>query len=159
MIDTVKNMPDVKIMIISKGQITQKNSNELSKGKKIVLFGVPGAFTGTCSNKHLPSYINLADKMKKKGIKDIYCMSVNDPSVMKAWQESYENGKKIKMIADGNADLTKALELDKDYSKSYMGVRSKRFALIADNNQIITLNIEEPSQYHVSSAEYIINQI
>ena len=159
MIDTVKNMPDVKIKLVNKGNIEETTSRTISNGKKIILFGVPGAFTSTCSNKHLPSYISLADNIKKKGIDEIYCMSVNDPNVMKAWQSYQKNGNKIIMIADGNADLTKALELDKDYSASFMGLRSKRFALIADNNQIITLNIEEVGQYKVSSAEYILNQL
>ena len=97
--------------------------------------------------------------MKIKGISSIYCLSVNDPSVMKAWQEQYSEGNKIIMIADGNADLTKSLELDKDYSSSFMGLRSKRFSLLSDNNKISIINIEEPGEYKISSAEYIINQI
>ena len=86
-------------------------------------------------------------------------MSVNDPYVMQAWQLSYKKGNKVIMIADGNGDLTKALELDEDRSNNFMGLRSKRFALIADNNQIITLNVDEQGKYEVSAAEYILNQI
>ena len=97
MIDTVKNMPDVKIKLVNKGNIEETTSRTISNGKKIILFGVPGAFTSTCSNKHLPSYISLADNIKKKGIDEIYSMSVNDPNVMKAWQSYQKNGNKIIM--------------------------------------------------------------
>ena len=159
MIDAVKNMPNVKLKIINNGVINLSDSRNLSKGKKIIIFGLPGAYTGTCSNEHLPGYIKLSDKFKKKGIDDIYCMSVNDPYVMQAWQLSYKKGNKVIMIADGNGDLTKALELDEDRSNNFMGLRSKRFALIADNNQIITLNVDEQGKYEVSAAEYILNQI
>tara|TARA_Y100001970_G_C14086340_1_gene777532 strand:- start:461 stop:940 length:480 start_codon:yes stop_codon:yes gene_type:complete len=159
MIDAVKNMPNVKLKIINNGVINLSDSRNLSKGKKIIIFGIPGAYTGTCSNEHLPGYIKLSDKFKKKGIDDIYCMSVNDPYVMQAWQLSYKKGNKVIMIADGNGDLTKALELDEDRSNNFMGLRSKRFALIADNNQIITLNVDEQGKYEVSAAEYILNQI
>ena len=159
MIDTIKNMPEVRIKIIDGGEIKETSSIVIGDRKKIIIFGVPGAFTSTCSVKHLPGYIKLADDLRDKGIDSIYCLSVNDPSVMKAWQSQYQEGKKIIMIADGNADLTRALELDQDYSSSFMGVRSKRFALIADNNRISILNIEEPGKFHVSTAENILSQI
>ena len=98
MIDAVKNMPNVKLKIINNGVINLSDSRNLSKGKKIIIFGIPGAYTGTCSNEHLPGYIKLSDKFKKKGIDDIYCMSVNDPYVMQAWQLSYKKGNKVIMI-------------------------------------------------------------
>ena len=101
----------------------------------------------------------LAEDLRRKSIDSIYCLSVNDPSVMKAWQSQYPEGNKIIMIADGNADLTRALELDQDYSSSFMGVRSKRFALMSDNNRISILNVEEPGKFHVSAAENILSQI
>ena len=159
MIDTIKNMPEVRIKIIDGGEIKETSSIVIGDRKKIIIFGVPGAFTSTCSVKHLPGYIKLADDLRDKGIDSIYCLSVNDPAVMKAWQCQYQEGKKIIMIADGNADLTRALELDQDYSSSFMGVRSKRFALIADNNRISILNIEELGKLHVSTAENILSQI
>ena len=159
MIDAVKNMPNVKLKIINNGVINLSNSRNLSKRKKIIIFGLPGAYTGTCSNEHFPSYIKLSDKFKKKGINEIYCMSVNDPYVMQAWQLSYKKGNKVIMIADGNGDLTKALELDEDRSDSFMGLRSKRFAMIVDNNQIIALNVDEQGKYKVSAAENILNQV
>ena len=159
MIDTIKNMPDVKIKIIDQGSIIETTSTNIGKEKKIIIFGVPGAFTSTCSNKHLPSYINLANDLKKKGIDAIYCLAVNDPAVMSTWQSQYPEGSKIIMIADGNADLTKTLELEKDYTASFMGLRSKRFALISDNNKISMLNVEKAGEYKISSAEHILNQI
>ena len=159
MIDTIKNMPEVKIKIVNGGNISDSTSTFIGQNKKIIVFGVPGAFTSTCSNKHFPSYINLHEDLKIKGISSIYCLSVNDPSVMKAWQAQYPEGSKIIMIADGNADLTKSLELDKDYSSSFMGLRSKRFSLISDNNKISMLNVEKAGEYKISSAEHILNQI
>ena len=159
MIDTIKNMPEVKIKIVNGGNISDSTSTFIGQNKKIIVFGVPGAFTSTCSNKHFPSYINLHEDLKIKGISSIYCLSVNDPSVMKAWQAQYPEGSKIIMIADVNADLTKSLELDKDYSSSFMGLRSKRFSLISDNNKISMLNVEKAGEYKISSAEHILNQI
>ena len=159
MIDVIKNMPEIKIKIVEDGKISDTSSTEIGKNKRIIIFGVPGAFTSTCSEKHLPGYIDMAITLKSKGIESIYCLAVNDPYVMQAWQSQYEEGRKINMIADGNSDLTKSLELDKDYSSSFMGIRSKRFSLLADNNKINVLNIEKPGEYKISSAEYIINQI
>ena len=159
MIDVIKNMPEIKIKIVEDGKIFDTSSTEIGKNKRIIIFGVPGAFTSTCSKKHLPGYIDMAITLKSKGIESIYCLAVNDPYVMQAWQSQYEEGRKINMIADGNSDLTKSLELDKDYSSSFMGIRSKRFSLLADNNKINVLNIEKPGEFKISSAEYIINQI
>ena len=110
MIDTIKNIPDVKIKIVEKGNIIETTSRLICENKKVVIFGVPGAFTSTCSIKHFPSYIENANNFKKKGIDKIFCLSVNDPSVMKAWQSQYSGGDMITMIADGNGDLTKTLE-------------------------------------------------
>ena len=159
MIDVIKNMPEIKIKIVEDGKISDTSSTEIGKNKRIIIFGVPGAFTSTCSEKHLPGYIDMAITLKSKGIESIYCLAVNDPYVMQAWQSQYKEGNKVNMIADGNSDLTKSLELDKDYSSSFMGIRSKRFSLLADNNKINVLNIEKPGEYKISSAEYIINQI
>ncbi len=159
MIDTIRNIPDVKIKIVQQGKIVDTSSQTIGSNKKIIIFGVPGAFTSTCSNKHLPSYINHADQLKKKGISDIYCLAVNDPFVMQAWQKQNDKDNKIIMIADGNGDLTKSLELDQDFSASSMGVRSKRFGLVAENNKIMILNVEEKGEYKISSAEYILNQL
>ena len=159
MIDTIKDMPDVKIKIVFQGEILETTSREIGEKKKIIIFGVPGAFTSTCSIKHFPSYVKFVKVFENKGVDSIYCLSVNDPAVMKAWQSQYSEGNKIIMIADGNADLTKALELDRDYSLNFMGIRSKRFSLFSYNNKINILNVEETGKYLVSAPEYLIKQI
>ena len=120
---------------------------------------MPGAFTPTCSEKHLPGFINLYNQFRAKGIHDIYCLSVNDVFVMKAWLESYPKGYLINGIADGNADFTKTIQLTIDYSGGFMGTRCKRFALLADQNNIVKLFIEEKGEFFVSSAENILNNI
>ena len=153
------SIPNIIIPIIENGTSSNKNLRDELQDKRVIIFGVPGAFTPTCSEKHFPGFIKLYDRIKSSNIDDIYCLSVNDPAVMQAWQTQYSNGKDILMIADGNADLTKSLELDKDYSKNYMGLRSKRFAMVAEDKKINIMNIEQPGEYKVSAAEYIMNQI
>ena len=133
-------------------------SDEL-KGKKIVIFGVPGAFTPTCSEKHMPSYIKLHNEFLVKGIDDIYCLSVNDEYVMQAWLLSYTEGDKIVGIADGNGDVSKNLHLLVDKTANYMGMRSSRFAMIIENNNIQELLIEEPGEYKETSAENLLTKI
>jgi peroxiredoxin len=149
----------MKLPIIENGSISNHVLSEITANKKIIIFGVPGAFTPTCSEKHVPSFLNLSNQLKAKGVQDIYCISVNDVFVMKAWLTSYPKGKVIKGIADGNAEFAKEMDLLADYSGNFMGNRCKRFALIAENNSIITFNIEEKSQFLVSSAEYILDQL
>ena len=154
----MKTIPSIKLPIITNGESLNCVLSEITANKKIIIFGVPGAFTPTCSEKHLPGYINLSDQLKAKGVDDIYCLSVNDIFVMKAWLTSYPKGNFIKGISDGNADFAKAMQLTLDYSASFMGVRCKRFALIADQNNIIKLFVEEKGQFSISSAEHILNQ-
>ena len=154
-----KNIPDIKVPIIKNG--IDKISSLLNEfeNKKIILFGVPGAFTPTCSEKHLPDYINSFNLLQNKGISDIYCLSVNDKHVMKAWLISHNNSKNIIGIADGNAEITKYFELQEDKSKNYMGLRSSRFAMIVFNNNVKKIFIEKPGEYKVSSPDNIINYI
>ena len=122
----------------------------------MVIFGVPGTYTPTCSERHLPGFIKLIDQIKLKGIDDIYCLSVNDAYVMKSWLQTYVNGDKINGIADGNAEFSIKMDLSINYSKSFMGVRSKRFALIAQNNLIKKFYVEEKKEFSISSAEHIL---
>ncbi len=154
-----KNIPSIRVPIIKKG-ITSKIifSDELS-GKKVIIFGVPGAFTPTCSEKHMPSYIKLHKQLCDKGIDDIYCLSVNDDFVMSAWLLSYTNGDKIIGIADGNGEIANNLNLLTDKSKNYMGMRSTRFSMIVKNNFIEKIFIEKPGEYKVSSAEYLLSKV
>ncbi len=155
----MNKIPSIKLPIIKNGNSSNQILSEITENKKIIIFGVPGAFNPTCSEKHLPGFINLYDQFQKKGVHDIYCLSVNDAFVMKAWLGSYSNGHLINGIADGNADFTKTLQLTTDISGGFMGIRCKRFALIANQNSILKLLVEEKGQFIVSSAENILNTL
>lgn len=155
----MKKIPSIVVPIIDNGNTTTKNLFELLKNKKIIIFGVPGAFTPTCSEKHLPGFLKLSDQIKKKGIDDIFCLSVNDKFVMQSWLLSYSDGNKIKGIADGNAEITKFLNLLIDKSSNFMGMRCKRFAMIIKNNVIDQIFIEESGKLDLSSAENILSRL
>jgi peroxiredoxin len=132
---------------------------ELTKGKKVVIFGLPGAFTPTCSAKHVPSFIANYDKLKAKGVDTIACVSVNDPYVMGAWARDQKTGDKVRMLADGSADYTKALGLELDLTARGLGLRSQRFSMLVDDGVVKTLNIEAPGKFEVSDAETILKQL
>lgn len=146
-------IPSVKIKRRDMSDVT---TDELFGGKKIVLFAVPGAFTPTCSNEHLPGYVKQADAIKAKGVDEIICFSVNDAFVMDAWGKAHDTGDKVTMIADGNGDLAKALGLDFDGSGIGFGLRAQRFALVANDGVVELVNVEEPMKFDVSSAETIL---
>ena len=154
-----KIIPSIKVPIIQKGVVSKNTLSDELKGKKIIMFGVPGAFTPTCSEKHMPSYIKLHKEFIEKGIDDIYCLSVNDDHVMKAWLLSYTEGDKIIGIADGNGDVSKNLNLLVDKTANYMGMRSSRFAMIIKDNYIAELIIEKPGEYKETSAENLLTKI
>ena len=155
----MQNIPDIKVPIIKNGISTTRSLKDEFKNKKIILFGVPGAFTPTCSEKHFPGYIKLYNSFIKKQIDDIYCLSVNDQYVMKSWLISYSDDHKIIGIADGNAEITKYYNLLTDKLKNFMGYRSARFAMYINNSLIKSLKIEEPGELRVSSAENMILEI
>jgi peroxiredoxin len=150
-----------------KGQFTRMGPNgpepvsteDLFRGKKVVLFSVPGAFTPTCSAKHLPGYINLYDQLKAKGVDTIACMAVNDVFVMKAWGDHSKATGKVEMLADGNGEYAKALGLELDASKFGMGTRSKRFSMVVDDGVVKVLNVEPPGEFGISSAESTLKQL
>ena len=154
-----KIIPSIKVPIIQKGVVSKTNLSDELKRKKIIMFGVPGAFTPTCSEKHMPSYIKLHKEFIANGIDDIYCLSVNDDHVMKAWLLSYTEGDKIIGIADGNGDVSKNLNLLVDKTANYMGMRSSRFAMIIKDNSIEELIIEKPGEYKETSAENLLTKI
>lgn len=135
------------------------STKEFFAGKKVVLFAVPGAFTPTCSAKHLPGFITQADEILAKGVDAIACMSVNDVFVMHAWGKDAGVEDKVVMLADGNGDFTKAVGLEMDGTGFGMGIRSQRFAMIVDDGVISELNIEEPGAFQVSSASHILSQL
>ena len=134
-------------------------TDELFAGKTVALFAVPGAFTPTCSVKHLPSFKVHAGDLKSKGVDVIACVSVNDVFVMKAWGENQGVGDDILMLADGNGDFTKALGLELDGSRFGMGQRSQRYSLVAKDGVVTELNVESGGEYRVSSAEYMLEQL
>ncbi|HXX83716.1 MAG TPA: peroxiredoxin [Casimicrobiaceae bacterium] len=133
--------------------------DDLTRGKKVVLFGLPGAFTPTCSAKHVPSYIANYDKLKAKGVEEIICMSVNDAFVMGAWAKDQRTAGKVRMMGDGSASYTKALGLEFDLTARGMGMRCQRFSALIDNGVVKTLNVEAPGKYEVSGAETMLKQL
>lgn len=145
-------LPDGKFKTMAADGPKEVTTDDVFKGKKVVLFSVPGAFTPTCSKQHLPSYLANYDKIKAQGVDTIACMSVNDVFVMDAWGKDKGVGDKILMLADGNADYAKALGLEFDLTKAGLGVRGKRFSMVVNNGAVEKLNIDE-SGYSLSSAE------
>ena len=152
-------MPAGTLTLVTKDGPQKIAAEEYFKGKKVVLFSLPGAFTPTCDAKHLPGFVQKADEIHAKGIDTIACISVNDAFVMKAWGKAQGVEGKVDMLADGNADYTKAMGLDFDASGFGMGTRGQRFAVVVDNGVINHLNIEGKGEFKVSSAEYVLEQI
>jgi peroxiredoxin len=146
-------IPTVTVKATDMSDIT---TDELFGGKKVVLFAVPGAFTPTCSKQHLPGFVTQAAAIRAKGVDDIICLSVNDAFVMDAWGKEHGTGDKVRMIADGNGDLSRALGLDFDGSGIGFGLRCQRFAAIVDDGIVSKLAVEEPMKFEVSSAEAIL---
>jgi peroxiredoxin len=153
------NIPAAKLQIKTKDGVQTKTTDELFKGKKVVLFALPGAFTPTCSAKHLPGYVNNHAALKAKGVDAVACLSVNDAFVMDAWGKDQNVDDKVMMLADGNGDFTKAVGLVMDASGYGMGTRSQRYAMVVDNGVVKTLNVEAPGAFEVSSAEAILKAL
>ena len=154
MIAQGQSLPSVSLTKLEEGGMQTLSNDDLFVGKKVVLFAVPGAFTPTCSNAHLPEFVTLADKIKAKGVDAIYCVSVNDAFVMKAWGEQH-NAQEIDMLADGDASFTKALGLDKD-TAGFGGVRSTRYAMVVENQTVTGLYVEQDKEFTVSRAEAVL---
>jgi peroxiredoxin len=132
---------------------------DMVSGKKIAVFGLPGAFTPTCSAQHVPGYVRNADALKAKGIDEIWCVSVNDAFVMGAWGRDQKAGGKVRMMADGSAEFARALGLELDLTARGMGVRCQRFSMVLDNGVVSQLNIEAPGKFEVSSAEAMLAKL
>ena len=157
MIEQGQELPAVTLTQLTDDGMQSLTNKELFEGKKVVLFAVPGAFTPTCSNAHLPEFITLADKIKAKGVDAIYCVSVNDAFVMKAWGDS-QNAQEITMLADGDGSFTKSLGLDKD-TASFGGIRSTRYAMIIENALVTGLFVEQDKEFVVSRAESVLEKL
>jgi peroxiredoxin len=152
-------IPTVNLKHKTADGINDITTTEFFSGKKVVLFAVPGAFTPTCSAKHLPGFVNKAAEIKAKGVDVIACVSVNDVFVMDAWGTDQSVGNKIMMLADGSADLAKALGQELDLTEKGMGIRSARYAIIIDNGIVTSMLAEEPGAFEVSSAEYVLSKL
>ena len=135
------------------------STEELFRGKKVVLFSVPGAFTPTCDAKHLPVFLQHAGEIRAKGIDTIACMAVNDVFVMNAWGKSASAGDKVLMLADGNGEYAKALGLSMDASRFGMGTRGQRFAIVVDNGIVKQIHVEAPGEFKVSAAEHVLSNL
>ena len=135
------------------------STDDIFKGKKVALFAVPGAFTPTCSAKHLPGFKEKAGDIKGKGVDTIACLSVNDAFVMKAWGENQNVGDDILMLADGNGDFTRTVGLELDGSRFGMGSRSQRYSMIVEDGVVKELNVEAPGEFKVSAADYLLAQL
>lgn len=137
----------------------EMTTGEIFGGHKVVLFAVPGAFTPTCSAKHMPGFLNNADALKEKGVDRIACIAVNDPFVMNAWAKDQGVGDRVLMLSDGMAHFTKSLGLELDLSARGLGVRSSRYAMVVEDGTVTLLNVEEPGGFEVSSAEAVLEAL
>ena len=151
-------IPHATLNTIRDGAVQAVSSSDLFDGRKVVLFAVPGAFTPTCSERHLPGFVERYQDFHQRGI-DVACMSVNDPFVMKAWGESQHIPEGLQMLSDGNGEFTRALGLEMDASGYGMGMRAKRFALYAEDGVVKQLHVEAPGEFRVSSADYVLEQL
>ena len=134
-------------------------SDLVGKKKRIAIFGLPGAFTPTCSAKHVPSYVENFDRLRAKGVDEIWCVAVNDAFVMGAWGRDQKSTGKVRMMADGSAALTKAMGLEMDLTARGMGVRSQRYSMLLDNGVVKSLNVEAPGKFEVSDADSMLKQL
>lgn len=151
-------LPDVKLIKATENGPEAVQSGEYFKGKRVALFSVPGAFTPTCSAKHLPGFVEKAEELKAKGIDEIVGTAVNDPFVMEAWNKA-AGSPDITMLADGNAEFAKAVGLTMDGSGFGLGLRGQRFSMVINDGVVEQLHVEAPGEFKVSSAEYLLENL
>nr|WP_047170114.1 peroxiredoxin [Sphingomonas sp. Y57] len=154
-----ERVPDTGFMTMTSEGPKPVASADLFAGRKVALFSVPGAFTPTCSAKHLPGYVEKADEIRARGVDEIVCTAVNDAFVMGAWGVSAGAEGKVSMLADGNGDFVRALGLEMDARGAGMGVRGQRFSMLVEDGVVTRLNVEEAREYKVSSAEHLLGQL
>ncbi len=157
MIEVGATLPEAIFSTLKDGEMSNPHTNTLFSEKKVVLFAVPGAFTPTCSQAHLPGYVALADKFKAKGVDHIICLSVNDAFVMDAWGKQ-QNADQIIMLADGNGEFTKSIGLDMD-TDTFGGIRSIRYSMLVEDLIVKSINIEDPGRFEVSDAETMLKSL
>jgi peroxiredoxin len=151
-------LPDVPLTVATPDGPEQTTTTDFFGGRRVALFAVPGAYTPTCSARHLPSYVEKASELKGKGVDEIACISVNDAFVMSAWNKS-DGSQDITMLADGNGAFSEAVGLSMDASKFGMGKRSQRYSMVVNDGVVEQLNVEAPGEYHASSAEYLLDRV
>ncbi len=159
MIKVGERLPDVQFNVPTSEGMKQMRTAEIFGGKTVALFAVPGAFTPTCSARHLPSFREKAEELKAKGVDTIACTAVNDHFVMGAWARDQDVAENIMMLADGSGEFAKAVGLDADFSKFGMGPRSKRYSMLVKDGVVDKLNVEDAGEYKVSSAEHLLTQL
>ena len=152
-------VPSVKVKVVRADGTKEANSAELFAGKKVVLFGVPGAFTPLCSAQHLPGFVGKAAEFKKKGVDEVFCLSVNDGWVMDAWGKDRSAIGKVTLIADGSGEFTRAMGLELDATGAGLGIRSQRYAAIIEDGVLKHLAVEKPMKFEVSSAEAVLQAL
>lgn len=150
-------LPSATLVKATENGPDQVSTDDFFAGRKVALFAVPGAFTPTCSAKHMPGYIDNADALKAKGVDEIACVSVNDAFVMDAWGKASNAGDKVTLLADGNGQFAKELGLEMDGSKFGMGTRSQRYSMVVNDGVVEALNVEGPGEFKVSSAEHLLD--
>ena len=149
-------LPSVDLQIMGESGPETINSDDLFAAQKVVLFALPGAFTPTCSAKHLPGYVSMADQFRSAGVDRIVCLSVNDAWVMDAWGKGHSADDQVMMVADGSARFTTSIGLELDLNAAGMGLRSQRYAMIVNDGVVELLNVEAPQKFEVSDAETIL---
>ena len=154
-----EKLPSATLLEMKNGTPTPIKTDDFFAGKKVAVFALPGAFTPTCSAKHLPGFVQHAQELRNKGINAIACISVNDAFVMGAWGKDQGVGDNVHMLADGNGDFTRKVGLTLDGSKFGMGERSQRYSMVVDNGVVKQLHVEEPGAFEVSSAEYMLKHL
>jgi glutaredoxin/glutathione-dependent peroxiredoxin len=152
-------VPSVTLRYVSPDGVQAVTTDDFFRGKKVALFGVPGAYTRTCSERHLPGYVSHADELKAKGVDTIACIAVNDQFVMDAWGKERGAAGKVVMLGDGSGDFVRAIGLELDRIKEGMGVRTQRYSMLVDDGVVKALNVEQPGQFDVSSAETMLKAL
>jgi peroxiredoxin len=159
MIKVGDKLPSANIRVVKEDSATETTTDQFFKGRKVALFAVPGAFTSTCSAKHLPSFANNAAGFRSKGVDEIACVAVNDPAVMRAWGQHSDTVGKVTMLSDGNGEFARALGLEADMTKNGMGKRSRRYAMLVDDGVVKQFNLEEPGGFGLSSGDTLLGQL
>lgn len=159
MIQVGDQVPDVAVKVVGAEGVHEASVRELTRGKRVVIFAVPGAFTPTCSQKHLPDYVEALESFREKGVDEVMCLSVNDPFVMEAWGKVHGTGGKLTLLADGNAAFTQAMGLTLDASAHGMGVRSQRYSMLVKDGYIEALLVEPAGAFGISAASCLLEKV